>query len=337
MCRKLYYIQANPNELTSFQEARDYIHDFEQILGGWNIEILTGSELENVCLLIQDMEDRRQRKSNIEPMEDIRPSFRKACGLIDFVRTFVETNSELELKDFIPHIQLLNNAKTAGAQNVRVLSDDSSNKVFELYVALVCMGIGTNVELAPPNDVKGENPDILVDINGRKWGFACKVMNGGPNSLTLFERWEEAAKQIQKSPADIGCTFFNLRNWIDHDIVWPILNPVEYEQGQEPLYGASTRDQITGYLQHLAVVFHNNFVNDNGANNVDKVLQENPKVLPGILAFMQSSGSVVSSVGPIASTIGTLSIWPFAEIPPEDFEVLQLLNDAIHHRGWTIA
>lgn len=332
MSNNLHYMPADPRDLTSFVDARNYVHEFEEILSGWNISIEPGSELESVCLLVQDMEDRRQGKSKIDPMEDIRSSFRRACGLIEFVRTFVNQNDIRELKDFIPHIKLLNDAKSAAAQNVRVLSDDSSNKIFELYVALICLRIGKNVELAPPEDSTGDNPDVLADIEGRKWGFACKVMNCNPNSLTLFDRWEEAAKQIQKSPADIGCTFFNLRNWIDHDIVWPILNPSEYQEGKEPIYGSLPFNVINGYLQSLAVGFHNEFVEQNGAESIENVLRKSSKVLPVILAFMQSTGSVLSSVGPMASTVGTLSIWPFRELEANDWNVLRIMNNSLHHR-----
>jgi hypothetical protein len=326
------YKPADPRDLTSFVDAREYVHKFEEILKGWNISIESGSELESVCLLIQDMEDRRQKKSSIEPMEDIRPSFRKACGLIEFVKTFVDQNDIRELNNFIPHIELLNNAKSAGAQNVKVLSDDSSNKIFELYVALICMRIGKNVELASPKDNIGDNPDVLADIEGRKWGFACKVMNGSSNMLTLFDRWEEAAKQIQKSPADIGCTFFNLRNWIDHDGFWPILNLKEYKQGQEPVYGAVCFDVIVGYLQFLANNSRNDFIEENESTNINKVLQDNPKVLPAILAFMQSTGSMISSVGPIVTTVGILSIWPFRELDANDLNALTIMNASLHHR-----
>lgn len=332
MSNNLYYMPADPRDLTSFKDARDHVHKFEEILRRWNISIEPGSELESVCLLIQDMEDRRQKKSSIDPMEDIRPSFRRACGLIEFVKTFVNQNDIRELKDFIPHIELLNNAKSAGAQNVRVLSDDSSNKIFELYTALICMRIGKNIELAPPEDNIGNNPDVLADIEGRKWGFACKVMNGKPSPLTLFERWEEAAAQIQKSQADIGCTFFNFRNWIDHDETWPIFNPSEYQEGNEPIFGALPFNVIIGYLQSLAVKFHYEFVEQNGSENIEDVLRKSSKVLPGILAFMQSTSSVLSSVGPMASTVGILSIWPFEEFEASDENVLRIINNSLHHR-----
>ncbi len=55
----------DPKELRSFDQARKIIERFEWVLDSYGISIASGSELEAICFEIQDLEDKRTRRSPV--------------------------------------------------------------------------------------------------------------------------------------------------------------------------------------------------------------------------------------------------------------------------------
>lgn len=321
----------DPRDLTSFADAKTAIEDFERVLLSYGIKIVPGSDLEAICLNIMEMESKRLRKTRLDLMEDIRPVFRKSVSLLEFVKMLSRQHHKTGLQAFVPHLNLLNTAKGV-AQNVRVVSDEATNKVFELFVAMMCLGCGTDLILDDPKNAKGTNPDILVIINGRCWGFACKVIEG-KSPLSWFELLEKGVEQIEKSPAEVGCVVFNAKNLIDHDATWPILNEAAYLAGkEEPLFGCWQHEgYITGHLAYLADFNHTQLVEMNTEPEIQRIFAQK-KSLPVSLSFLQTTSSIRTNVGPLTTTIGTLALAEFGRITANDFSVFQALNEALHHR-----
>lgn len=171
------------------------------------------------------MEGYRRGVERPDPMTDLRPILGRAAGWIDFVKLLICAHREGRLAPFLAHLHLLNTAQGV-AQSVRIpMSDEASNKLFELFIALACLPLSSDVILDNPHNAQGDNPDVLAVVDGRRWGFACKVLNG-TSPLTMFERLEEGINQIEVSPADTGFVFFNFKNLIDH-LPPPCLAPRE--------------------------------------------------------------------------------------------------------------
>lgn len=158
--------EIDPRDLTSFSEAGNFAVWLEETLRDYGIMIANGSDLESVTLDLMMLEGYRRGVGRPDPMTDIRPMLGTSAGWIDFVKLLIRAHRARRLAPFLAHLRLLNTAR-AVAQNVRIpMSDESSNKLFELFVALACLPFSADVVLDDPNKAKGDNPDVLVVVDG---------------------------------------------------------------------------------------------------------------------------------------------------------------------------
>lgn len=319
-------------ELTSFSEAGRLAEQFEKVLGEYGVVIAKGSDLESVSLELMLMEGYRLGEARPDPMTDIRPMLGRAAGWIDFVKLLFRAHSEGKLGRFIRHIHLLNKAKEV-AQNKRVpVSNEADNKLFELFIALCCSPFCDEVILDPPDDAKGDNPDVLARSEGILFGFACKVLNGN-SPLTMFERLEEGIDQIEVSPAETGFVFFNFRNILDHARAWPLTNEEAWlREEEEPRYG-SWRDHgiVLAQLSEFMNIRWNDCVQYNEVEQLARLFT-GKKTMSGAAVYMATSTSITTSVGPMATVIGQLATMRFSEIQPEGEAMLNRINDVLHGR-----
>ncbi|KPL04857.1 MAG: hypothetical protein AMK75_00365 [Planctomycetes bacterium SM23_65] len=195
------------------EQAGVWVEALEQTLLENGITIPTGSDFESVWLFVKHREEARAG-GTVDQMEDTRADHRKAIGLIHLARLVYRAKSRGCLQPFVNHLRLL--PKWRFAQNDRAFFDEGSNKVFELLFGLVCSEAGDGVVMDDPVRSKGKNPDVLVTIDNRRWGFACKVLSGY-SGQTVYERLQEGIDQIEKaSEAEVGCVVFNLKNVMDY-------------------------------------------------------------------------------------------------------------------------
>jgi hypothetical protein len=325
--------ELDPRDLTSFAEAGSLAQRFEETLRQhYGIEIARGSDLESVNLDLLMLEGYRRGEGRPDPMTDIRPMFGRAAGWIDFVRLLLRAHQEGKLHRFLAHLHLLNTAR-AVAQNERVpMSDEASNKLFELFVALCCSPFSDEVVLDDPHAAKGDNPDVLAAIEGVRWGFACKVLNGA-SPLTMYERLEEGLDQIQRSPADTGFVFFNLKNLVDHRRAWPLVNEEAYHRrAEEPVYGSWPSP--TPVLRQLDEFMNERWTDCqeyNGPENVARLFA-GKKSMHGAAVYMATATAFTTSTGPLPSIVGQIGIMRCWEIRPEGEAVLARINDVLHGR-----
>ena len=324
--------ELDPRDLTSFSEAGDLAVQFEEALGHHGIRIATGSDLERVNLELMMMEGYRRGVERPDPMTDLRPILGRAAGWIDFVKLLIRAHREGRLAPFLAHLHLLNTAQGV-AQNVRIpMSDEASNKLFELFIALACLPLSSDVILDNPHNAQGDNPDVLAVVDGRRWGFACKVLNG-TSPLTMFERLEVGINQIEVSPADTGFVFFNFKNLIDHLRAWPLVNEVAYLRGEEePVYGSWP--SIAPVLRQLDEFMNTRWtdcVDYNGAENVGRLFA-GKKSMPGAAVYMATATSLTTSTGPLATEAGQMAVMQYSEVPTEGLAVLDGMNAVLRGR-----
>lgn len=325
-----YPHELDQRDVTTFVEAGQLVERFENILRRYGLSIKPRSDLETACLIIMDLEKRRRGESPIDPMEDIRPPWRKAVGLIEMFKLLIKAEEKANLKRFLPHLHLMN--ESPAEQNTRVISDQGANKLFEMFIGMLALQVGSEVVLDDPGNSKGNNPDVIAMIDNNKWGFACKVVNGN-SIITMFDRFEEGIAQINAADVDCGCVIFNMRNVVDHNQTWPLVNEDAFRSHhEEPLFASWPNVlPVIQYLGGIANIKHQKFVQVNSDQAIRDVLIG--KTIPGYLLFLQTTTSIKTSVGNTISTVGILSITPFAPIPKKQFSVLQALNEALHHRG----
>ncbi len=315
-------------DIISFEQIQRETEEFEAVLKRFKIEIVTGSPLEKMCFSLLELV---QRKSTTQDtMEDLRVEYRPAFGLHDILRRVVRLHGRPDFPSLVDHLRLLNTGTVA--QNIAAPIDQVAAKIFELLIGLVCVEIGTDTSLDGPVHSYGNNPDILTHLDGRLWGLACKVLSGR-SPKTMFDRLKEGIDQIERSPAEIGCVIINLKNQIDHEKTWPLLNPKKYAAGEEtPTYGSWADDRApVEILRQHARECHTDFITANGADNVRKLLT-GKKSIPGALLFLQTVVAIEFVEGPVNSVLRYFYLMD-EEVAPADAQVLDRLNDAMHHHA----
>jgi hypothetical protein len=325
--------ELDPRDLTSFAEAGTLAVRFEVTLRQYGITIASGSDLESVNLDLMMLEGLRAGQGRPHPMTDIRPMFGRAAGWIDFVKLLLRAHQEAKFDRILAHLHLLNTAR-AVAQNERVpMSDEASNKLFELFIALTCSPFSQSVTLDDPHQARGDNPDVLAVVDGVRWGFACKVMNG-VSPITMYERLEEGLDQIECSPADTGFVFFNFKNQIDHRRTWPLLNEDAYRLGaEEPLYGSWPDPRpVEGELTDFMNARWEECYEVNGRENLVRLFT-GKKSMPGAAAYMATGTAFRGSTGPVPSIVGQIGVMQATQVPEAGYAVLSRMNDVVHGRA----
>ncbi len=315
-------------DIISFEEIQRETAEFEAILKRFDIEIKTGSPLEKMCFSLLELVEGKFTTG--DTMQDLRVEYRPAFGLHDLIRRIVRLHDRPDFPVLVDHLRLLNTGTVA--QNVAAPTDQVAAKIFELFIGLVCLEIGSDTQVDGPVRSYGDNPDILTRLDDHLWGFACKVLSGR-SPKTMFDRLKEGIEQIQNSPAEIGCVVINLKNQIDHDKTWPLLNPAEYAAGQDtPTYGSWADDRAPlALLRQHARRCHADFISVNGAHNVHNLFM-GKKSIAGALLFLQTVVAIQFVEGPVNSVLRYFYLMD-EEVSSADRKVLDRLNDAMHHHA----
>ncbi len=259
-----------------------------------------------------------RRGERLDPMTDLRPMLGRAAGWIDFVKLLVRAHQNGALGPFVEHLALLNTAQ-AVSQNVKIpMNDEASNKLFELFIALACLPFSEEVILDPPHNAQGDNPDVMIRVNGRLWGFACKVLNG-VSPITMFDRLEEGIHQIEVSPADTGFVFFNFKNSIDHARSWPLVNEAAFLRGQEePVYGSwPNANQVLGQLDEFMNTRWGDCLSYNEPENLAKLFTGKKSLhSQAPLPTMATATSITTFLDGGAARHGNRADWHHADLGP---------------------
>jgi hypothetical protein len=230
-------------QLASFADVQNMMFQFEQVLHQHDIAVRPGSQLDRSCLSVMDTLFQHEHSSARDEYADVRPIFSHALGLWEFAKKIVRLSSHPDFGVLVPHLKQMNDG--GFLQNIRAgdreRTDQIPAKMFELLMAMAAMDVGCDLQLDDPEHPKGDNPDLITTINGVRWAFACKMMMG-TSPVSLFERIEDGIEQIKRvaapnGPVKRGIVVVSLKNRIDYDEFWPILNSEQYRKGEPPLFG----------------------------------------------------------------------------------------------------
>jgi len=315
----------DPREMTTYADAGRLMDVLEQVFRDLNLDIPAHCGLAEIWLEASEMENRRLGKTPVDLTKDMRPTQRRIVGLLHLASLIVRAHRRADAVHMKDHLRLVTTCSFA--QNVKAISDEGSNKVFELLMGLVASEVGTNVDMDSPRHAQGDNPDVLFKFQARRWAIACKVVNG-VSPLTLFERIEEGIRQIEVSAADVGVVAINMKNVLEHDDFWPILR---YEDG-EPVYGVHKNymDAVQRLVE-FANLKHTELVDSNSLAEVNKLFQ-GKKAVPAVLLFLQTTAGVSLKGRSLPTNLGVLSLMRFGTIQANDILVLEAMNDALHNR-----
>lgn len=316
-------------QVASFEGLEKQVELFEQILKMHGVAIKPGSDLESACLSVVDTVSKNRNPEFINALEDVRPRFTEILGIWSFLTKIVRLHNHRTFRQFVPHLELLNEGPVIQNNRLRI-SDEASNKIFELLFALILLDVGTDIILDHPSLAEGDNPDILATIDGYRWGFACKTVYG-KSGKTFFGNLKKGCEQIECSEALLGCVVVNFRNLLDHDAFLPIMNSIEYQNGAEPEFGAYLDPSvIIERIKWMVLEKQNQVFDEIGRENVLNTFAGR-KAIPGFLAFCQTRASKITYAGPVATAISSLMLANF-DNSEDHLAVFSKINEALHER-----
>ncbi len=313
------------DQFYTYFEAEKLLEEFEQLLKQYGIEIEQDSELECLCLNIIDVVEKHLKPNLRNPQEDIRPYFREFLGLQDLISKIIKAKDHPNFVTLIPHLRKLNISNPLQNVNTSILNQEN-NKTLELYIATLCMNLGEGaVTVDDPDNSKGDNPDIISIINGKKWGFACKSIHS-LSTQTLYENIETAVKQIENSPSEVGMPILGIKNVVNHDDLWPLLsNP---ENDGTKLFGAFLDINVPlSKLIHFVSELHKSLLSEIGEENYQKLFN-GKKALPVCLFYCATATSIIYAGQLLPTRLNVFNMVPFSQHIESD--CITILNELNH-------
>lgn len=322
-------MNTNPEKLY-FEGILENIFKFEELIENKGANINKDSELEKVYFSILEAKQVFEKASNYDNKIDNRETFRRMCGLGDILGKIISQKDSPDFNKLWPHIYLLLGDAII-AQNVWAPPEDQiSNKIFELYVASMVMKIGVNLEMDDPvRSAGGENPDVIITIDGQKWGFACKVLHSD-NPKTFVDNLKTGINQIENSDVEKGVVIFNLKVLVKQDDLWPISrNP-----GSQEIYYQSfpNTGPIEAKLQKYC--YDNSQIRSVFDNNIDAIKEifKQKKTIPAAILYIPTVSGIVKDGRPLITLVRQLCLQRFLEIDAADNKVIDKINLALHNR-----
>lgn len=287
------------SEFVPFADVFDYVERFRALLASRGVAVAPGSPLDIACDASAAILLRHWDRSLLGPLLDIREDFRDALAVYTFARKVLKQQGHPDFNELLPHLMKLATKGGIEQNQWSDVRDQLSPKIFELLIALAAMDSGTMIRLDDPDKSKGDNPDVIVTIDGVRWGFACKMLNtagpeGAPNPKTLFDNIEKAVRQIEAAPdVQVGLVIISLKNVIRHDRLWPILNPDEVANGAEPIFGAAIlQEPVVQCLRKRGTALFDEMEKVIGADEVLAIFRGR-KASPGAAFYIQTVASIV--------------------------------------------
>lgn len=203
--------------------------------------------------------------------------------------------------------------------------DQASDKLFELFVACLTLRCGTNVEVDDPVRSNGSNPDVLATIGGRRWGFACKALRS-LHPEAIIDHIRKGVDQIERSPAELGVVVFSLKEVLDHERYWGIVNPDEWQLGAEPLYKCfRSGDEPTEQLKLEAQLIGRKIVDSAGKEAIADLFK-GKKARPAFLQWANVVAGVVVDGLPHPATLRFFNLQWLEQPSQEDMAVYECLS-----------
>ncbi len=314
-----------------FDTSEQLIFEFEQLLKRNGLVVQANTDLERISFAILENNAKHKKEIVHNDQTDIRDIFSDVAGLIDFVSQIVKHQSHKDFSKLVPHLQLLNTSSTSVLTTKSKVTDEGNNKLFELYIALLCMGFSENVDLDDPKNSKGDNPDIIFDYKGEKWAIACKAMHSDKEK-TLYDTIVKGTDQINRSIATKGIVAVNLKNIIDRNEIWPITNQEDVVKGDDPLFGCfSTIEAPLNILQKYGANFQEKLIEAIGVDSLKK-LADTKKCPAGFLIFLQAVTSVMHQGNCPATILKTFNLVELDNVDTCFKELGNDLNLSMHNR-----
>lgn len=211
-----------------YQNAKEITDRFLELLADRGITPPSRSGVEHEMLALVDLLDMWRNPERMRGIANEAEAVRCAAGIHDLAAKVLAAEALPDFASFDDHLKMVTSARefTSIAQNTDAdARDQISNKMAELYVGALAIHCGTGLDLDDPDHSKGDNPDVIVDYQGKKWTLAVKTLASKRNGQTIFDNIRRAAEQIDASRAEVGMVVINAKNVIEHERFWDASPP----------------------------------------------------------------------------------------------------------------
>ena len=318
----------NP-EIFTFGELQGLIFDFEKLVKEKNAVLVEpGSKCEAAALAMMEMLATYKGEMPHNMKRDYREDWRRALSLGDILRKIMSLRNHPVFNTMWPHLMLLLGGGEIAQNLWSAKEDQNPNKVFELYVALLVLPVCTQMDLDDPNvSSGGKNPDIIAEINGESWAFACKAMHS-PLAKSLLDRVRDGIEQIEATNAKKGIVVISLKNVLPHNQLWPAEREpdthdyIYFSYPDSSLVQQRLQAECNRYQTELLELLGG----PEGFLNVFK----GSRAFPTVLVHLCTAISVLKDGRPtphLMRMLGAINVKPLAE----DVEVVfWLMNEMLH-------
>ena len=303
-----------------FEQDLQAVYQFEKLLNQYNLEISEDSSLDKACIEIVRVVEAAKDQIKLDAEKDFRDTWRVLSGITDFIRKVLSVKDHPDFPQLLSHIELLLDPNAGIVQTIKTESiNQSAHKIFELYIAIVAMRIGSNVKLESPNAPQSNNPDVIFDYEGESWGIACKMLNS-KKPKTYRNRLEEGIDQVERAPVERGFVCMSLKNITPYDVLMPLHTDRDYSE-------AGHFSSVIGATQRLIMEnpFNDGRLSKEWQSPGDAIRTfQGKKAEPFVLEFQSS---VVGVLG-VCTLLRSFSVRPF--LPPMatlKLDLLEFLDD----------
>jgi hypothetical protein len=308
------------------------ISAFEDLLRRKQENLPAGSSIETAGLAVLEMLEIYKGNVQSDPSQDHRKEWREAVALADMLRKVLSADGHPCFDDLWPHILLLLGQANIALNVWNPSIDADANKIFELYMALIISRLTSSLELDDPEHSSGgTNPDVIADLEGARWAFACKVMHSR-SPQTFLNRVREGIEQIENSNADQGIVVISLKNLLPHDDYWT-LGPVQPGLWNELMPRAIEPEIVARMFNHFCAGYHQKVIDlfPNGPEGF-RNLFTNKKATPVVLLHLCSTVSASVNDKPSFHFMRMLCALTEDPLPDGVLTMLNNLNLSLHNR-----
>ncbi|WP_243049200.1 hypothetical protein [Dyella sp. RRB7] len=309
----------------SYESGERLVFELERVLRGVDIKIAPNSLLEGMSYSVMRLVEQYQNPK-LRPAgdKDIRPFHRECLGLMDIASKLVSVSGHPAFGALKPHLMLLNESSPLMNSKSGYL-DSGNNKLFELFIACLCLGAGaSDVELDNPDQSDGKNPDVIATFEGVRWGFACKALHT-TSGMTMLQAIEKAILQIENSSAQRGVPVLNAKNIIVHDEMWGAKKGAD---GEYVFDAYSSADIPIGKLREFSEKLKKEIIIASGEDNwVD--MYRGKKSIPAYLMYLPTSTATLRNGNILPTRLNMFNLCWNEPIDQPAMSVLTALNHSL--------
>lgn len=320
-----------PPEMFTLDEIVQLTFNFENLVRLRNSKLVmpSGSPIEKAALAALSMLEAFKRDLPQDSHKNHSEEWRRAVALGDTLRKVMQIEDHPCFDELWPHLLLLLGDGNIALNLWNPSTDADANKIFELYLALLLAPLTDQLELDDPvRSSGGKNPDVIAQLDGFRWAFACKVMHS-PSPKTFLDRVREGIDQIQRSNADKGIVVISLKNLLPHDEIWSMKASSEIYNllMPGPVHPEIVARIFGGVLQKYdKEVIHELL----GGDEAFTKLFESTKAVPAVLLHLCSTVCTTEHSKPNFHLIRMLGVLNVEPLPADVLSTLEKVNDSLH-------